>query len=109
MLNIKRTDHIYVSVPPDKVHEAHEFYTKVMGFEPMHRPDVFESTGYWYQLPGMEFHIGVEQTVAKSKRHFALEVSDLQTAREHLVANGVQIIEQEHIPGRERFMFSDPY
>lgn len=109
MINIKHIDHIYVSVPPDKVHEAHQFYTKVMGFEPMKRPGTFETMGYWYQLPGIEFHIGVEQTVAQSKKHFALEVTDLQAAREHLEAHDVEIEDPEIFPGRERFMFSDPY
>jgi predicted enzyme related to lactoylglutathione lyase len=109
MITIKRTDHIYVSIPPDKIREANEFYIKVMGFKPKYRPGVFNSAGYWYDAGGMEFHIGTEQTVAASKRHFALEVTDLKAARQHLEANGVAIEEVEVIPGRQRFMFTDPY
>lgn len=109
MINIKRTDHVYVSIPPDKIHEANVFYTKVLCLEPMHRPDVFNSTGYWYKMGGLELHIGIEKTVAPSKKHFALEVSNLQAAREHLEANDVEIEDPELIPGRQRFMFTDPY
>jgi catechol 2,3-dioxygenase-like lactoylglutathione lyase family enzyme len=109
-INIKRPDHIYVPVPPEKVHEAHEFYTNVMGFEPMERPAVFDQTvGYWYRMAGIEFHIGTEDATSKSRRHFALEVTGLQAAREHLQAHGVAIEDPEIIPGRQRFMFTDPY
>lgn len=109
MINIKRVDHIYVSVPPDKIHEANDFYTRIMGFEPMRRPDCFDTTGYWYRIGDIEFHIGIEKTVTRSKKHFALEVTDLKEARAHLEANGVQIEDPEIIPGRQRFMFYDPY
>jgi catechol 2,3-dioxygenase-like lactoylglutathione lyase family enzyme len=109
MINIKRADHVYVSIPPEKIHEAHEFYSKVMGLVAMHRPDVFTSAGYWYDMGGIELHLGTEKTVARSKKHFALEVSDLQAAREHLEAHDVEIEDPEVIPGRQRFMFTDPY
>ncbi|OCX52624.1 hypothetical protein BEL04_14345 [Mucilaginibacter sp. PPCGB 2223] len=110
MLNYKRLDHVYISVPPDKVHDADLFYTRVMGFVPTYRPSVFNSSkGYWYQLPGVELHIGTEDGTPLSKQHFAMEVNDIKAAREHLIANGVQICEEVAIPGRERFTFKDPF
>jgi catechol 2,3-dioxygenase-like lactoylglutathione lyase family enzyme len=109
MINIKRTDHIYISIPPEKIHEANEFYTKVLGLKPKYRPDVFNSTGYWYGVAGMEVHIGTEKGLSKTKRHFAWEIHDLPGARAHLEANGVEIEDVEVIPGRQRFTFTDPY
>jgi len=110
MITYNRFDHVYISVPPAKVYDANVFYTQVMGFTPITRPSVFNaSQGYWYQLPGMELHIGTEEGTPLSKQHFAMEVADIKAARAHLVANGVQICEEIAIPGRERFTFKDPF
>ena len=110
MINYQRIDHVYVCVPPGKEHDANEFYTKVMGFEPKTRPsDLNGSSGYWYQLPEMELHIGTEPATALSKRHFAMQVSNLHEARIHLEKHGIKIIEEVPISGRDRFTFHDPY
>src|SRR5438067_2474195 len=95
MINYQRTDHVYICVPPGKEHEAHHFYTAVMGFEPKLRPvDLSNTSGYWYQLPDMELHIGTEKGTSISKRHFAMEVTDLKAARQYLEDHGVKIIEE---------------
>ncbi len=110
MITYNRFDHVYISVPPGKQDDAHLFYTKVMGFAPMVRPSVFStSKGYWYQLPGMELHIGTEAGTPLLKQHFAMEVTDLAAARKHLTDNGVKINEETPIPGRNRFTFQDPF
>jgi catechol 2,3-dioxygenase-like lactoylglutathione lyase family enzyme len=110
MINYQRIDHVYICVPPGKEHEAHHFYTSVMGFEPKLRPvDLSNTNGYWYQLPDMELHIGTEKGISNSKRHFAMEVTGLKAARLHLESHGVKIIEEVPISGRDRFTFRDPY
>jgi catechol 2,3-dioxygenase-like lactoylglutathione lyase family enzyme len=110
MIDYERIDHIYLCVPPEKVHDANLFYTNVLGFEPKTRPaDLDGTNGYWYQLPNMELHIGTEPGVNNSKRHFAIQVADLKVARFHLEKNGILIIEELPISGRDRFTFRDPY
>ncbi|WP_295652121.1 VOC family protein [uncultured Mucilaginibacter sp.] len=110
MINYQRIDHVYVCVPPGKVDEANLFYTGVMGFEPkMRAPELYKSSGYWYQLPGLELHIGTENPSEISKRHFAMQVTNLHDARTHLEANGIEIVEEVPISGRDRFAFHDPY
>jgi catechol 2,3-dioxygenase-like lactoylglutathione lyase family enzyme len=109
MITYKRLDHVYLSVPPGKEHDAHLFYTEVLGFVPMERPSVFDSTGYWYRLPGMEIHTGVENGKPLAKPHFAMEVADLEAARQHLESKGITIVKEVPIPGRNRFAFYDPF
>ncbi len=110
MIKYTRVDHIYVPVPEGKEDEAHEFYSKIMGCEQIDRPqDLNQSKGYWYQIADIQLHIGTEHGLNKTKRHFALEVTDLQVARQHLEANNVIIIEEVPITGRSRFTFHDPY
>jgi catechol 2,3-dioxygenase-like lactoylglutathione lyase family enzyme len=110
MIAYKRFDHVYISVPAGREHDAHLFYTHVMGFTPTTRSSVLNaSKGYWYQLPGMELHIGTEAGIPLLKQHFAMEVANLQSARKHLTDNGILINEEIAIPGRNRFTFQDPF
>jgi catechol 2,3-dioxygenase-like lactoylglutathione lyase family enzyme len=110
MINYIRIDHVHITVPEGKVDEAQQFYANVLGFENMSRAkELSNSSGYWFKVAGIEFHIDSKDDVAKGRQHFALEIGNIDAAREHLTANGVNIIEQTPILGRQRFMFKDPY
>lgn len=109
MINFKQADHIHICVPHEKLEETRLFYTRVIGLQPITRPDVFSSDGYWFKVADIEMHIGVEDSLPRSIRHTAFEVSDIAAARKHLVSNGVEIVEEPLILGRERFAFIDPF
>ncbi|MFD2144586.1 VOC family protein [Mucilaginibacter antarcticus] len=110
MITFKRTDHVNVCVPIEKIEEAHTFYADVLGLTPKPRPDhVFDTPGYWFALADIEFHVGVEPVSGNTFRHTAFEVTDLSACRQHLIENGISIDEQPFIEGRDRFMFSDPF
>lgn len=109
MINFKRTDHIHICVPAERLEEARLFYTQVIGLELTTRPDVFSSAGYWFNIAGIELHIGVEEQYPRSIRHTAFEVTNVVAARRHLENNGVEIVEEPFIPGRDRFAFIDPF
>ena len=110
MINYIRIDHVHVTVPPGEEHKAQQFYANVLGFENMSRAkELSDSSGYWFKVADIEFHIDTKGDVAKGRQHFALEISNLKEARQHLEANDVTIIEQTLILGRQRFMFMDPW
>ena len=109
MIRFKRTDHIHICVPPERLEEARQFYTDIIGLEPDHRPTVFRHPGYWFKVADIGFHIGVEPALPRSIRHTAFEVEDIREAREHLKKHGIEVHEEEVIPGRERFFFLDPF
>ena len=109
MIKFKRTDHINICVPAERLEEAREFYTTVIGLQPTHRPDVFGIPGYWFLVADIELHIGIEPALPPSNRHTAFEVTNLDECRRHLVANGITIKEEPNIPGRNRFSFVDPF
>ena len=58
---------------------------------------------------GIQLHIGVEPALARSIRHTAFEVADVEAARYLLERNDIEIIEEPKIPGRSRFAFIDPF
>jgi catechol 2,3-dioxygenase-like lactoylglutathione lyase family enzyme len=110
MIDFIRADHIHICVPPERLEEAKQFYTVTMGLELIDRPDhLFSSAGYWFNIGDMQLHIGVEPPLARSIRHTAFEVVDVDAARKHLEHVGMEIIEEPVIPGRRRFAFLDPF
>ena len=110
MITFKRVDHFHVCVPPERLEEAKDFYTKVLGLKLIDRPDhLFSSAGYWLNIGDAQLHIGVEPELPRSIRHTAMEVADVDAACKHLKDNGVEIVEEPAIPGRRRFAFIDPF
>ena len=110
MISFKRVDHFHICVPGERLEEAKYFYTKVIGLELIERTDhLFSSPGYWLNIGNVQLHIGVEPILPHSIRHTAMEVLDVDVARNHLEYNGVEIIEEPVMPGRRRFAFIDPF
>ena len=110
MINFKRADHIHICVTPERLEEAKECYSKVIGLKLIDRPDhLFSSAGYWFNIGDIQLHIGVEQPLARSIRHTAFEINDVAAARTLLEQHDVEIVEEPVIPGRTRFAFIDPF
>ena len=105
----KRVDHIHIAVPTEKLEEAKEFYTNVMGLELIDRPNhLFTTAGYWFNIGDVQLHVGVEPQMPVSTRHTAFEVADVDAALNYLEGK-VQLLEEPVIPGRRRFAFLDPF
>jgi catechol 2,3-dioxygenase-like lactoylglutathione lyase family enzyme len=109
MINFKRADHIHICVPPERLEEAREFYTDIVGLKPTHRPEVFRHPGYWFEIGDIGFHIGIEPGLLSTSRHSAFEVTDLEQARKTLEDKGVKTYEEEKLADRDRFFFLDPF
>lgn len=90
--------------------EARKFYNKIIGLQLIDRPDkIFGNAGYWFNIGNIQLHIGVEPALARSIRHTAFEVADIDEARAILVKHQIEIMEEPVIPGRTRFAFIDPF
>ena len=110
MIEFIRADHIHICVPPERLEEAREFYTGVLGLKLIDRPNhLFSTTGYWLDIGDIQLHIGVEPFLGRTTRHTAFGVVDVATALIHLQDNGIEILEEPEIPGRVRFAFLDPF
>ena len=110
MIDFIRADHIHICVPPERLEEAKQFYTDVIGLKQIKRPNhIFANAGYWFDIGNIQFHIGVEAALPRSIRHTAFEVVDIAAARALLVKNKVEILEEPVMPGRTRFAFIDPF
>jgi catechol 2,3-dioxygenase-like lactoylglutathione lyase family enzyme len=108
MINFKRLDHVQICIPKGREDEARKFYSDIIGLTEIPKPaSLMANGGLWYQVADVELHLGVEKEV-KTKRHPAFEITDIKAARNQL-EKIVEIVEEPHIPGRERFAFIDPF
>ena len=109
-INIKRLDHVQVCVPRGAEAEARAFYGDLLGLEEVEKPrELRERGGLWFNVADIQLHIGVEETVAPSKRHPAFEAEEIEAVRNYLEQNGVRTRDEPRLPGVARFSFFDPF
>lgn len=110
MIKFKRLDHVQICIPTGKENEARKFYTDIIGLKEIPKPlNLIPNGGLWYQVADIQFHIGTENEINKSKRHPAFEIINLDESKKYLENLGVKIKEEIPIPGQERFSFIDPF
>jgi catechol 2,3-dioxygenase-like lactoylglutathione lyase family enzyme len=110
-IQIKRIDHIQICIPFGKEDEARSFYTDVLGFTEIEKPEALKANGgLWYKAGDVELHIGAENMEGyDSKRHPAFEVENVLKVRAYLEEHGVKTQDEKPIPGVTRFSFRDPF
>ncbi|HEX8845622.1 MAG TPA: VOC family protein [Pyrinomonadaceae bacterium] len=109
-IEIKRLDHVQLCVPFGAEDQAREFYGRLLGLEEIEKPDALKPNGgLWFKIADVQLHIGVEEAQAKSKRHPAFEVVNLDGIRKYLAERGVRTKDETAVPGLNRFSFFDPF
>ena len=109
-IQFNRLNHVQVCVPPGREDEARDFYGGVLGLPELEKPDVLKPNGgLWFEIAGVQLHIGVEPEQPPSKRHPAFEVEDLAGVRAYLHQKGVRLKDEPSIPGAHRLSFFDPF
>lgn len=110
MIDWRRLDHVQICVPPGEEDAAATFYGDVLGLERVRKPaSLGDRGGLWYRAGDVELHVGTEPPSGRSKRHPAFEVADVAGARAYLESRDVETADEPPIPGRERFVFRDPF
>lgn len=108
---IKRIDHVQLAAPKGGETDARQFYSGLLGFEEIEKPPVLKARGgVWFKLGEVQLHIGVEEPFTPAKKaHPAFEVLELDALREHIKAIGIEVIEDDNLPGAFRFYVQDPF
>jgi catechol 2,3-dioxygenase-like lactoylglutathione lyase family enzyme len=106
-----RLQHVGITVPPDGLERAREFYGATLGLRerPVASPErvaVFETGD-----PDLELHVVVGDRLPdpEAVHHFALETDELAELRSRLEAAGYEPLPSRPIDGRERFFVRDPF
>ncbi len=106
-------DHIQLAAPRDCEPAARQFYSHLLGWREIPKPEKLRQRGgIWFQCGTHEVHIGVEENfVPATKAHPAFYVERIDKLREHLIHHKVAIIDDAARVGEgvTRFYLHDPF
>ena len=107
----KAIDHVQLAAPTGCEEKAREFYSSKLGFMEVEKPENLKKRGgVWFRSGTCVIHIGVEEPFAPAKKaHPAFEVENLENFKKHLKEQGVDFIEDDNLPGANRFYVYDPF
>ena len=108
---LEAIDHVQLAAPEGSEKEAVRFYGGVLGFREVEKPDSLKGNGgVWFSAGNIQLHIGIEAPFSPAKKaHPAFEVKRIEQLREHLRSNGIDLVEDDKLPGATRFYVHDPF
>ena len=104
-------DHIQLAAPKGSEDKARTFFKDLLGFDEVEKPEALKKRGgVWFEFANHQIHIGIEEPFNPAKKaHPAFEVENIEALKQHLVTNGIDVTEDDRIPGVKRFFISDPF
>jgi catechol 2,3-dioxygenase-like lactoylglutathione lyase family enzyme len=108
---LKDIDHIQIAIPNDEEDTARTFYGGLLGMEEIDKPENLKTRGgVWFRIGDRQVHMGVQEDFRPAtKAHPAFLVDDLQHVQRVLERHGYPIINDEPLPGFQRFYSRDPF
>lgn len=106
----KSIDHIQLAAPKGSEETARRFFN-ILGFDEVEKPEELKKRGgVWFEFGNYQIHIGIEEPFYPAKKaHPAFEIENIEELKKHLVTNGIDVIEDDKLPGAKRFYISDPF
>jgi catechol 2,3-dioxygenase-like lactoylglutathione lyase family enzyme len=103
--------HVQVAMPAGREHDARAFYSDLLGFREIPKPaNLVQRGGCWFETGNLQLHLGVDKNFSPAtKAHVAYQVTDIEKMRARFEAAGVTIVEDEPLPGYDRFYVADPF
>lgn len=107
----KKIDHILLAAPKGSEETARQFFARILGFEEVEKPEPLKRRGgVWFASGNIQIHIGIEESFIPAKKaHPAFEVENIESLKQHLIAEGISVQEDENLPGAKRFFIFDPF
>jgi catechol 2,3-dioxygenase-like lactoylglutathione lyase family enzyme len=104
-------DHVQLGMPPGGEERARRFYCELLGMTEIPKPrELAKRGGCWFSSGGVQLHLGVEGDFrAARKAHPALRCRDYEALTITLRAAGIEVAEDENIPGVRRCHIFDPF
>jgi catechol 2,3-dioxygenase-like lactoylglutathione lyase family enzyme len=110
-MRVRGIDHVQLAMPAGGEDDARAFYDGVLGIpEKPKPPHLAARGGCWFAAAGVELHLGVEDGFRPARKaHPALLVDDLAALVRRLGEAGVDVVEDEPLPGYDRVYVADPF
>ncbi|TWT27517.1 VOC family protein [Planomicrobium sp. CPCC 101110] len=109
--SIDKIDHIQVAAPSNSEQAAISFYNGILGMNQVEKPDALKGRGgVWFEFASYQLHVGVEEPFSAAKKaHPAFQVTGFEQLQKHLSASGIEVKNDDSIPGVLRFFIADPF
>lgn len=109
--SFKRIDHVQLAAPRGSEDIARSFYSRILGFEEVEKPEMLKKRGgVWFSFGENQVHIGIEEPFASAKKaHPAFEVENIEQLKNHLNHHNVEYILDDNLPGANRIYVHDPF
>lgn len=108
---VQGIEHVQIAAPKGSEDTVRAFYTGILGLKEIPKPEPLRSRGgVWFDCGNMEMHVGIDENPdnARSRRHVAFSVVNLEAVRRRLNENGIPIEEDEKpLEGVTRFYCRD--
>jgi len=103
--------HVQLAMPRGREDEATSFYEGVLEIPRVDKPPHLAARGgCWFESSSTRIHLGVESDFSPARKaHPALLTDDLAALRQRLEAAGVEVVDDQPLPGFERFYAYDPF
>ena len=103
--------HVQLAMPPGSEPDAEAFYSGVLAFEVVPKPEHLAARGgRWFRSGTTELHLGVEDGFrASTKAHPALQIRGLRALRERVESAGLEVEDDAQLDGHERWYLRDPF
>ena len=104
-------DHVQLAMPAGEEDRARGFYRGLLGMTELPKPpELAKRGGCWFGSGGVQIHLGVEQDFRPAKKaHPALRCRDYDGLTSRLREAGVEVRDDDKIPGVRRSHVSDPF
>jgi catechol 2,3-dioxygenase-like lactoylglutathione lyase family enzyme len=111
---VRRLQHVSTPYPRGRQEDVRAFYGSVLGLVEKPVPDALSDQELvWFEAGPLELELHFLPDPAPpdraARRHFCLEVADLEGWRRRLEEAGVETSDQTPIPNRPRFFCRDPF
>ena len=106
---LEGVDHVQLAAPPDCEKDARRFFGDLLGLEELEKPAALRDRGgVWFRVGAQQLHIGVEEPFAPARKaHAAFSVTGYEELVDRLRAAGVDLTEDDSIPGVRRCVVED--
>ena len=104
-------DHVQLAAPAGCEDAARRFFGELLGLVELEKPEALRSRGgVWFQVGAQQLHVGVEADfVPARKAHPAFSVTDYDELQGRLRAAGVEVTDDNSVPGLRRCYVPDPW
>ena len=110
-MSVPNIHHVQIAIPPGGEPLTRRFYGDILGLAEVPKPENLQGrAGVWFDTGTIQLHLGVDPSFTPAtKAHVAFQCHDLHALRERLASSGYAIVDDEPLPGFDRFYTSDPF